>query len=116
MKKFLLSLVMIASFAATAYSQATLKVTNRTSDELYGLYTSGTEGDLLPNSTLAVNTYATITYPAGYDCEVTVSISYNVDGVEDIAFEFLIDICESSTLEVYDDYYVLDGEEYSYDS
>lgn len=116
MKKFLLSLMMITSFAVAAYSQASLKVTNKTSDELYGLYTSGTEGDLLPSSTLPVNSNATITYPEGYDCEVTVSISYNSDGSEEIVFEFVIDICESSTLEVYDDYYVLDGEEYSYDS
>lgn len=116
MKKFALTLIMIASFAVTAYSQVTLEVTNKTSEELFGLYTSGTEGDLLPNSTLKVNSFATITYPEGYDCEVTVTISYDNDGEEEVAFEFDIDICESSTLEVFDEYYVLDGEKYSYDS
>lgn len=114
MKKSFLSILFV--FAAFfAYSQVTVKIINSTSEDLYGLYTSGTEGDLLPADILQAGYEVDIVYPEGYDCDVTVTISYDNDGTEEVAYEFDINICEVSTLDVYDEYYILDGEKYSYD-
>ena len=114
MKKSFLSILFVIT-AFFAYSQTSVKIINSTSDDLYGVYTSGTEGDLLPEDILQAGYEVEIVYPEGYDCEVAVTISYDNDGTEEVAYEFEINICEVSVLDVYDEYYILDGEKFSYD-
>jgi hypothetical protein len=115
MKKLILSTILVLFTVLLSFAQTTISITNKTSEDLYGLYTSGTKGDLLPEDLLEVSTSADITYPEGYDCEVVIQITREGEEGEEIAYEFELDICEAETLVIYETYYLLNGEKHRYD-
>jgi hypothetical protein len=115
MKNLFLSLSLVLFTSIVSIGQTTITITNNTSEDLYGLYTSGTKGDLLPEDLLEVSNYAYITYPEGYDCEVVIQISRDNEGEEEVAYEFELDICEAKTLVIYETYYLLNDEKFRYD-
>lgn len=115
MKKLGLTTILVLFIALLSFSQTTITITNKTSEDLYGLYTSGTNGDLLPEDMLEVSTSADITYPEGYDCEVVIQITRDVEGEEEMAYTFELDICEAETLVIYETYYLLNGTKFRYD-
>jgi len=116
MKKIMAIVAFVILFASAGFSQTSVSITNYTSVDLYGLYTSGTDGDLLPSSTLTSGSYTTITYPAGYACDVTISVSYyDYDSYSEyIAQTFSVNVCYTSSITLYDEYYVIDGYTYYY--
>jgi len=115
MKTFILTLIIGLAASTFTMAQTTLTITNKTSADLYGLYTSGTKGDLLPEDLLEVGSEAYITYPEGYDCEVVLQITHDNAGEEEVAFEFELDICQTETLVIYETYYLLNGVKFRYD-
>jgi len=118
MKKILFIFALVAIVASAGFSQTSVSITNSTSYNLWGLYTSGTDGDLLPTSTLNSGYFTTLTYPSGYDCNVDIYFTYydyNTYTEYTIATFSNIDICDVYSLTLYDSYYELNGNTYYYD-
>ncbi len=92
-----------------------MKVTNQAGFSLYGITTGGSS-DIL-ETTLEDEYEAEVTFPAGYDCETDITLTYwdERDGEAYELVSFYIDICVVEHIIIYNDYFVINGETMYYE-
>lgn len=101
MKKFAFALLFF-SFAifTSSYAQTSIEIVNQTGVDIYSIFAASVNhpewgDDLLGADVLKPGQKITITFPAGYDCNVDIKVSADPDDEDSLAFDNA-DICEIS--------------------
>ncbi len=101
MKKFALAFLFVSfAFFTSSYAQTTVEIVNQTGVEIYSVFASSVNHpewgeDLLGSDVLKPGEKITITFPAGYDCNVDIKVSADPDDEDSLTFDD-VDICEVS--------------------
>lgn len=108
MKKLFLSLLLVGfASIATSYAQTKVEIVNSTDVAIYSIFASSNNDDqwgpdLLQKTMLAPGEKLTITFPAGYDCDVDIKVSADANDEDSISFSH-VDICEVAGIELFGD-------------